>query len=214
MHSALPPACAWLALAASVVPDFAAAQDVYASGPAIHEVQDEAADADKAPITAKELVEAGGTAPLLGTRPDTYPPALEELHARGIQGAPTLSFTINHDGSVADLSFTEPSPSAELNQVAIDYVSQFKFEPGRNSDGEPIKVAMTSPIPLEKDQSAEDIGTKTCGDFVIDADWFLGAHSGKTIKDMNIWKATVGLFFVMNAGGSLNDKLWAAGHPQ
>lgn len=174
------------------------------------QVEDDNVALGNAPITAKDLVEAGGSAPQLCSRPDEYPPALEGLHAQGIQGEPILSFTINEDGTLADLNLIEPSPSAELNQVAIDYLLQFQFEPGRNSDGDPVKVAMSSPIPLQKDQSAEDIGTKTCGDFVLDADWFLSAHSDKTIKDMNIWKATVGLFFVLNSGGSLKDKLWPA----
>ncbi|WP_185960167.1 TonB family protein [Erythrobacter insulae] len=152
-------------------------------------VEQPAADA---PIAVSALKKAGGTPPAFIDSPEEVA-GLKELQALGAQGEPTIDFVIRADGSITDIVVSKSTGSPELDAVAVALVGQFTAQPGRDAAGNPVDVAAEMPLNFWKDSLAKgQLGEKTCAEFLIDADWHLAMFPDQTIKDMRIWKLTLG----------------------
>jgi periplasmic protein TonB len=72
----------------------------------------------------------------------TYP---EDARSRGIEGVVILQFIVDQWGRVArDIEVLDSIPT--LDGAAIDAVRQWRFVPGRDRDGNPIKVIVRVPL--------------------------------------------------------------------
>jgi protein TonB len=63
----------------------------------------------------------------------------EDAREEKVQGAVVLELTIGADGEVTSVDVVK-DPDARLTRAAVDAVAQWRFEPARNSDGEPVAV--------------------------------------------------------------------------
>ena len=72
--------------------------------------------------------------------PPVYP---EAAKAAGIEGVVILEIVIGEDGSVIEVQVVRSIP--ELDQAAIDAVSQWQYEPTL-LNGEPVEIEMTVTI--------------------------------------------------------------------
>jgi TonB family protein len=90
-------------------------------------------------------IKVGGTVrpptKVLDVRPE-YP---EDAQAAGIQGTVILGIVITEDGSVSDTEVQVLRSIPELDQAAIDAVTQWQYEPTVIS-GEPVEVEMNVSI--------------------------------------------------------------------
>lgn len=170
--------------------------------------------ADKpAAMSAAELKEAGGKMPRIVESPEEVP-GLEELHARGIQGQSVVELVIEADGTISDRRVVTPSPSPELDQVALGLIDYFVAEPGVDGDGQPVAVIAKLPLSFWKDSIANgSLAEKTCADFVIDADWYLSVNPDGSIKDMRVWPMTVGAFIIGNPAQDIAERFKGAPQP-
>jgi TonB family protein len=79
-----------------------------------------------------------------------YPP---DARTSRIQGSVVLETTITETGEVQDIKVLQGIP--ELNQAAVDAVGQWRYEPVRGDDGEPVAVnlVVTINFKLEKEKA-------------------------------------------------------------
>ncbi|PQJ09909.1 hypothetical protein CJD36_018400 [Flavipsychrobacter stenotrophus] len=72
----------------------------------------------------------------------TYP---EKAHKKGIQGRVAISFIVNNDGSITDVTVVQPV-SPDIDAEAVRVISTMpKWRPGRQN-GKPVSVIYTQPI--------------------------------------------------------------------
>ena len=73
------------------------------------------------------------------------PPYPAQARARGIDGEVVLRAIVARDGHVErDIVIAQSSPL--FDQTAIDALRQWRFEPGRDRDGRPVRVMLEVPI--------------------------------------------------------------------
>jgi protein TonB len=71
-----------------------------------------------------------------------YPP---KARARGIEGRVLLMVIVDESGKVEDnVQVLDSIPM--LDQAAIDAVRQWSFAPGRDADGDPVRVQLEVPV--------------------------------------------------------------------
>jgi TonB family protein len=100
------------------------------------------ANASSGAVARRRLKVGGAVKPpvkLVDVRP-VYPDAAREAH---IQGVVILTVVIGDDGRVIDTQVTRSIP--ELDQAAIDAVSQWVFQP-TVLNGEPVEIEMVVTI--------------------------------------------------------------------
>ncbi len=79
---------------------------------------------------------------LSGPKPH-YPPA---ARARGIEGLVVLQTIVDRDGRLEDGALRVAQSIPGLDDAAIAAVRQWRFQPGRDSVGEPVRVVLRVPI--------------------------------------------------------------------
>ncbi len=73
-----------------------------------------------------------------------YPP---EARAKKIQGRVLLIVVVDESGKVEDkVQVVDSIPL--LDEAAIDAVHQWTFTPGRDADGDPVRVQLEVPVPF------------------------------------------------------------------
>ena len=80
--------------------------------------------------------------------PPTYP---MEARRQKIEGWVRMEFTVQEDGTVADVKVKESKPSSIFDQAAVNAISQWKFRPAMQ-DGKPVRkrAAQTLKFALDK----------------------------------------------------------------
>jgi protein TonB len=102
--------------------------------------QDKAAAGKEKPA---RKIEKGMTEPVLVQKVDpTYPVGAK---ADKIQGSVKLNAKIETTGEVVDITVAE-SPDPRLSEAAIQAVKQWKFTPGKDKAGKPVKAMTTLTI--------------------------------------------------------------------
>jgi protein TonB len=72
----------------------------------------------------------------------TYPPL---ARARGLEGRVILTAVVDQQGRVeAAITVTQSMPL--LDAAAVEAFRQWRFEPGRDRDGRPVRVRIEVPI--------------------------------------------------------------------
>ncbi|MEQ1564998.1 MAG: energy transducer TonB [Myxococcota bacterium] len=114
-----------------------------------------AADLALADATAALVGEMGGAVvdersvqdpPRATTRtPPTFPARARSL---GQSGRVTLSFVVDVDGSVQDVTVVEAEPPGVFDDAAVAAVESWAFEPGRN-EGMPVAVRVRQTLTFE-----------------------------------------------------------------
>jgi len=104
-----------------------------------------------APDTAPREGLPGGQTTALGAIvriPPTYP---MEARRQKIEGWVRMEFTVQEDGTVADVKVKESKPSSIFDQAAVNAISQWKFRPAMQ-DGKPVRkrAAQTLKFALDK----------------------------------------------------------------
>jgi protein TonB len=95
-----------------------------------------------APIPSDQV----GHPPVLVTRVlPTYPPA---ARAHNVQGRVVLRAVVDCEGRVEE-SVTVLESIPLLDAPAVDALRRWRFEPGRNRDGQPVRVVVDVPIRFE-----------------------------------------------------------------
>jgi TonB family protein len=67
------------------------------------------------------------------------------LRAIDVNTVVKVQYLINEDGMPVNVQVTSPSPYEELNQAAVDAISQWRYKPGTR-DGVIVPVKMTTPV--------------------------------------------------------------------
>ena len=120
-----------------------------------------------------------------------YPDALK---AQGQQGEVGLQGTVQVDGSLRDVSVTSSSRSAELDRIAVESFSKWRFTPAADAAGNPIEAPVRTKIEFWKDDLM-NFGGKSCADFVIDYDWHNSVYpDGSARMRLGLFLQGAGLF--------------------
>ncbi len=120
--------------------------------------------------TGCQLKRLGGTPPKLISGPEE--PDLSGLYQRGIQGEVILSLVIGKDGLLRDVTVRTSSRSPDLDAIALDLIRRSSFSPAMDREGNPVGVRAILPTYFWKDSLMDgSLVSKTCKDFVIDAEW-------------------------------------------
>lgn len=104
-----------------------------------------------APDTAPSEGLPGGQTSALGAIlriPPTYP---MEARRQKLEGWVRMEFTVQEDGTVADVKVKESKPSSIFDQAAVNAIRQWKFRPAMQ-DGKPVRkrAAQTLKFALDK----------------------------------------------------------------
>ena len=131
----------------------------------------------------------------------------------GAQGIVKISGVIGVDGKVRDAKIAKSTGSDVLDQTALDAVAALVFEPARDKDGAATEQPFTTTISMLKDSIFSGgkltIATKTCVDFVLDADWFTRTHPDEPLSEMPLYNAMVGMFVLPKSSSSAEEMLKA-----
>ena len=149
---------------------------------------------------ASEIRAAGGTVPELVSGPEDT--GKEALFAIGNQGDVRIEVTIGADGAVRGTTIAVSSRSPELDSFAASLIARSQFKPARNKAGEAIAVRATVPVHLWKDSLVDgSLESKTCADFVIDADWHAKAFPEQRPTQLRVWLLLTGALAVSQRDG-------------
>ncbi|HEV2598666.1 MAG TPA: TonB family protein [Sphingopyxis sp.] len=128
----------------------------------------------------------------------TYAPpsdGKEDFFVRGIQGMVRVRVAIGTDGVLQDASVADSSRSPELDAFALGLVRRMTFQPAQDKDGRPVAVIAHFPMELWKDSAMDGtLFAKSCGDFLIDADWFQQTFPEKKPDELRSWLLLTGIF--------------------
>ncbi len=163
-----------------------------------------------AALAAEEALDAGALRAAGGSLPVmTYAPpsdGKEALFARGIQGMVRIRVVVGTDGALRDASIADSSRSPELDAFALGLVGRMTFQPAKDKAGQPVAVIAHFPMELWKDSAMDGtLFAKSCGDFVMDADWFRQAFPEKRPDQLRGWLLLTGIFVAQrySAGAKL-----------
>lgn len=153
-------------------------------------------------FTGKQIAEMGGKPPKLLEAPEE--PDIEALYSQGIQGEIHISGYVGADGRMHDIAVVKSSRSPELDAVARSLVEGSRFTPATDAAGEPVATRVTYPVNLWKDSLTNPAFLKkSCGQFVVDADWFAQAFPEVKREKYRGWTLANGMLIV----GSANQKI-------
>ena len=182
-------------LALGIAP-IASAQAQSASPTTNSAPQPTAVASDQGPFSGKQIKEMGGKPPKLIDAPKE--PDMNDLYRRGIQGEMLFSGYVGTDGRMHDVTVATSSRSEELDAVGLALVNGSTFVPATDATGKSISAKVAFPVSLWKDTVNSEFGTKKCGQFVIDADWFAQAFPEKKRDEYRGWLLARGMIFVSN----------------
>jgi TonB family protein len=123
------------------------------------------------------------------------PPAdyAEASRAAGHQGVAVVKATIGGGGEVLTPQVVESSGAPELDAAALAAVGRWRFEPGRDANGQGLEVPVEVKISFVKD-SVDTVARKTCADFVTDASWFAQTFPGHKRAEMPLYSMASQLY--------------------
>jgi TonB family protein len=143
---------------------------------------------------ARRVKEQGGSLPSLDSAPSD--PGKELLFKRGIQGEVRISGVVDADGSFRQAAIASSSRSDELDRFAMDLLTRAKFTSAKDRNGQPVPARATVPLYFWKDSLTDgSLFSKSCADFVIDADWYATAFPEKKPDDLRSWLMLSGMVF-------------------
>ena len=149
--------------------------------------QDQVAD-------AAQIRADGGSLPVVAYAPPSD--GKEMFFAQGIQGEVRVRVIIGIDGALREASIVGSSRSPELDAFALGLVRLMTFRPAKDKTGQPVAVVAQFPVELWKDSATNGtLAAKSCGDFVIDSDWFRQAFPEKNPDQLRVWLLMTGIFF-------------------
>jgi TonB family protein len=137
-------------------------------------------------------------AAVLAQPPQDYPPA---ARAAGHQGEVAVTGLVGADGRLADAQVERSSRSAWLDRAALAYFRSWTFRPA--TDGEGLVRATVAYWKDSFDDPRRDVEKKTCGDFVVDADWFAAAFPERRRTDMHLYQLTFSMMAYAQSKGDL-----------
>ena len=153
-------------------------------------------------LTGKQIADMGGKPPKLLDSPEG--PDVEALYRQGIQGEIHFSGYVGADGRMHDVTVLKSSRSPDLDTVARSLVEDSRFTPATDAAGEPVAVKVTYPVSLWKDTLTNPAFLKkSCGQFVVDADWFAQAFPEEKREKYRGWTLANGMLIV----GSVSQKI-------
>lgn len=106
-------------------------------------------------------------------------PYPDTLKAQGQQGEVGLRGIVQVDGSLRDISVTSSSRSPELDRIAVESFTKWRFAPAADAAGNTVEAPVRTTIEFWKDDLM-NFGGKSCADFVIDYDWHYSVYPDRS----------------------------------
>ncbi len=93
---------------------------------------------------ASDAIEAPTVPPrVTASQPPSYP---SSARSRGIEGRVVVRFTLDKEGGIEDLEIVESSGNDALDQAALQAAEEFRFSPGLDGYGRPVRCYAYQPF--------------------------------------------------------------------
>lgn len=118
----------------------------------------------------------------------------KEMAAQGVQGSSLISLKLDEAFMVNSAELFEKSRDETIDKMALAFFSRPKLRMGFK-EGDRYQHDLVK-ITFAKDDLM-DFKNKTCGDAIIDGDYFKKIYPEKDYKDLRFWESTSGLMYIL-----------------